>query len=433
MSITRLSYDLCNETGPGLAMGMYCNQSGHVKALRKAVAIGCALSTQLVVSACASDQVSHEPFTVSSNSGNTLMAVPLATFNQPWAMTFLPDGALLVTEKPGNLWLLRFSDSDELALDNGQGAPTTDDTSPLSVTSRIPVQGLPAVTAAGQGGLGDVVLHPDFSNNALVYLSYVERDGNLSGAVVARARLEQKENSSARLTEFTVIWKQSPKVTGQGHYGHRLAFSSENFLYITSGERQKFDPAQDMETNLGKVIRLHDDGRVPVDNPFTAHGTVASQVWSLGHRNPLGIAFDQFNQLWVHEMGPRGGDELNLIERGANYGYPVVSEGKHYNGVPIPDHATHPEFNPPAISWTPVISPAGLVVYSGSLYEGWEGTGLMGGLSSQSLVRVQLDNPAVEQERYNMKRRIRELEQGPEGYVYALEDKSGGRLIRLMP
>jgi aldose sugar dehydrogenase len=208
-------------------------------------------------------------------------------------------------------------------------------------------------------------------------------------------------------------------------------------LWITSGERQKFDPAQDMAANLGKVIRLRDDGSVPDDNPFAHQGGVAAQVWSLGHRNPLGIAFDGDGRLWVHEMGPKGGDELNLVEKGANYGYPVVSNGDHYDGKPIPDHDTRPEFKAPLVTWTPVISPAGFVIYSGDRYPGWKGSGLIGGLSSQALVRVGLDGTAArEVERYGMGTRIREVEQGPDGTVWLLEDGgrgANGRLYRLDP
>lgn len=192
-----------------------------------------------------------------------------------------------------------------------------------------------------------------------------------------------------------------------------------------------------MASNLGKVIRLNDDGSVPADNPFADQGEVAAQVWSLGHRNPLGIHFDAQGRLWVHEMGPAGGDELNLVERGANYGYPVVSNGDHYDGRDIPDHATRPEFKAPVITWTPVISPAGFVIYSGTRFPDWQGDGFIGGLSSKALVRVEFDGTgAREAERYDMGQRIREVEQGPDGDLWVLEDEregSGGHLVRLSP
>ena len=378
------------------------------------------------LSACAADgsSVSMEPFTVDSTAGAQLNVVPLDHFDSPWAMTFLPDQSLLVTEKGGALWLLELTwqppvDGDSI-------------TEPMpSVLSRTPVSGLPAIRAAGQGGLGDVILHPRFAENSRVYLSYVEWEGDDSGAVVASGLLNRSDSAHVQLDDLSVIWRQTPTVSGQGHYGHRLAFSPDGYLFISSGERQKFDPAQDLKQNLGKIIRLNDDGSVPADNPFVSLGGVAAEVWTLGHRNPLGMAFDDDDRLWVHEMGPRGGDELNLIVAGENYGYPLVSDGDHYNGDPIPDHATRPELSAPAISWNPVISPAGLVVYRGERYAGWRNTGLIGGLSSNALVRVTLQVPASEIERYHMGKRIREVEQDNDGRVFLLEDKAGGRLLYL--
>jgi glucose/arabinose dehydrogenase len=346
--------------------------------------------------------------------GNAFVATPVAQFDEPWAMTFLPDGRLLVTEKPGKLKLLDVESGD--AMD---------------------ITGVPKVAHGGQGGFGDVLTHPQFSTNSQVYLSYAEAgDGGTAGAAVARARLVL-EAGGGRLESLNVIWRQVPKVSGQGHFGHRLAFGADGKLWITSGERQKFTPAQDLESNLGKVIRLNDDGTVPADNPFHSQGGVAAQVWSLGHRNPLGLAFDAQQRLFVHEMGPRGGDELNLIRKGANYGYPVVSNGDHYDGRSIPDHPTRPEFAAPLITWNPVISPAGFVIYSGKMFPDWNGHGFIGGLSSEALVRVEFSgNGAREAQRFDMGKRIREVEQGPDGALWVLEDErngSGGRLLKLTP
>lgn len=215
-----------------------------------------------------------------------------------------------------------------------------------------------------------------------------------------------------------------------------MAFGQDGHLWVSSGERQKFTPAQDMNTNLGKILRLNDDGTAPADNPFVDRGGVAAQVWSLGHRSILGLAFDAQGRLWEHEMGPKGGDELNLIERGGNYGWPIVSNGDHYDGRDIPDHPTQPQFTAPVITWNPVISPAGFVIYSGERFPGWKGSGFIGGLSSQSLVRIEFqDVGAREAERFDMKQRIREVEQGPEGDLWLLEDGSqpGGRLLHLEP
>ncbi|MFN3725094.1 MAG: PQQ-dependent sugar dehydrogenase [Allosphingosinicella sp.] len=340
----------------------------------------------------------------------------IADFESPWAMTFLPDGSALVTEKTGRLvhW----------SRQNGQNRT-------------VEVSGVPQVDAGGQGGLGDVVLHPQFASNRLVYLSFAEAgEGGTRGAAVGRGRLVV-EGGTPRIEGWQVIWRQVPKFDGRGHYGHRIAFSPDGHLFISSSERQEFDPAQDMNSNAGKILRLGDDGSVPADNPFAGRGGVTAQIWSLGHRNPLGLAFAPDGRLWENEMGPAGGDEFNLIERGANYGYPVVSNGDHYDGRPIPDHDTRPELNAPEITWTPVISPSSLIFYTGTQFPEWRGNALIGGLSGQALVRVAIDgNSAREVARYPMNARIREVEQGPDGSIYLLEDggrDSQGRLLRLTP
>lgn len=334
----------------------------------------------------------------------------VATLDKPWAFSFLPDGRLLVTEKEGRLLLLS-SDGKQREL----------------------VGGVPDVDYGGQGGLGDVVLHPDFATNHIVYLSYAEAgDRGTRGAAVAKARLLLGDHPV--LEDLAVIWRQLPKVTGRGHYGQRMAFSADGYLYVSSGDRQKFSPAQDMQSNLGKILRLNDDGSVPADNPFASDGGVAAQVWSLGHRNPLGIAFDGKGRLWNHEMGPRGGDELNLVRRGNNYGYPIVSNGDHYNGDVIPDHDTHPEFTAPAAWWTPVISPSGFVIYDAGLFPDWRGNGFITGLSSQSLVRIVFDGESArEAERFDMHNRIRGIRQGPDGALWLIEDGRRGRLLKLTP
>lgn len=343
---------------------------------------------------------------------------PMGQFDEPWAMTFLPNGILLVTEKPGRI---RFVDL---------GPPTP----------RLgSISGAPTVDYGGQGGLGDIVAHPDFERNGLIYLSYAEAGpGGTRGAAVARARLVLDEADAGRLEDLEVIWRQEPKRSGRGHYGHRLAFSPDGrHLFITNGDRQEFTPAQDMSGTLGKIVRLNADGSVPADNPFAEQGGVTAQIWTLGHRNPLGLAFDSEGRLWEHEMGPQGGDEFNLIERGRNYGYPVVSNGSHYDGRDIPDHPTRPEFAPPRVWWNPSVSPAGLIIYSGSMFPAWRGDAIMGALSGEALIRVDLDGTrAREADRWPMGARIREVEQGPDGAVWLLEDERngrGGRLLRLTP
>ena len=327
----------------------------------------------------------------------------VADFDIPWAMAFLPDGRMLVTEQRGML---------KLYTPGG---------------SSVDVRGVPQVSWFGQGGLGDVVLHPDFARNGLVYLSYAEAgEGETRGAAVARAKLVLGADSG-ELQNLQVIWRQSPKVDGGGHYSHRIAFGG-GYLWISSGERQKFDPAQDMSTNLGKVLRLNEDGSVPRDNPFADRGGVTEQIWSLGHRNLLGLAFDAQGRLWDVEMGPMGGDELNHVRRGANYGYPVVSNGDHYDGKVIPDHDTRPEFAAPAVWWNPVISPSNLLFYDGSEFPQWRGDALISGLSSQSIVRIEFDGDrAREAERYDMGMRVRSIEQSPNGDLWILEDGREGR------
>jgi aldose sugar dehydrogenase len=300
------------------------------------------------------------------------------------------------------------------------------------------VSGVPPVSYGGQGGLGDVVLHPEFADNGIVYLSYAESGGRgLAGAAVARAKLALDSAGGGELENLAVIWRQDPKVNGQGHFGHRIAFAPDGHLYISSGERQKFDPAQDLATNLGKILRLNDDGTVPADNPLVDRGAdkggVTAQIWSLGHRNPLGIAFDSQGRLWNVEMGPRGGDELNHVERGANYGWPIVSNGDHYDGRNIPDHPTRPEFRAPAAFWNPSISPSSLMFYGGSMFSQWQGDAFIGGLSSQSLVRVEFDGTAARAAQdLAMGIRVRQVTQGPDGAIWVLEDR-GGRLLRLTP
>jgi glucose/arabinose dehydrogenase len=347
----------------------------------------------------------------------------IASFDQPWAMAHLPDGRILVTEKKG---LLRVVGQD------GQSFGA--------------VRGVPDVDYFGQGGLGDVVLHPEFEDNGLVYLSYVEGGiGGTRGAAVARGVLTLT-GRGGNLSDLEVVWRQYPKMVGFGHYGHRIAFDDDGYLWISSGDRQKFTPAQDMQSNIGKIVRLHDDGSIPEDNPFVDYYSedafvddegVYPEIWSLGHRNPLGMAFDLDGQLWVIEMGPRGGDELNLIKPRGNYGYPIVSNGEHYDGRPIPDHDTNPEFDEPAIWWTPVISPGHLMVYSGDVFPEWQGDLLASGLSSRAIIRIEIDgDSATEAERYPMGERIRSVVQGPEGNLWVLEDElrgSGGRLLKLTP
>ena len=350
-------------------------------------------------------QAQDRPFTVA----------PVANFTSPWAMAIVPGTTFeaattaLVTEKSGKLWLV--------TLDNG---------------SRRRVTGVPSVHVAGQGGLGDVAVHPQFSFNRRVYLSYVEAgSGGTSGAVLGYGLLDRNKGS-ARLTNFRVIWRQTPKVTGDNHFSHRIAFASDGTIFLSSGDRFKFEPAQDLGSDLGKMIHLTDDGDPVPGGPFASSGGRADTYWTMGHRNMLGLAFAPDGRLWSTEMGPMGGDELNLILRGRNYGWPLASYGSHYTGEPIPDDHAGQGFEEPKLWWNPVIAPAGLIIYSGDLFPQWKGDALMAALRGRALVRADIEgDSATKAEEWDMGQRIREVEQGPLGEVYLLEDD--GRLLRLEP
>jgi aldose sugar dehydrogenase len=383
-----------------------------------------ATALALVLAACGQASTAQDAMNVGqapitgaqTPAAKPFVATPVATFDEPWAMVFLPDGKALVTEKAGKLLLVAASSAGT-----------------ASFVMKASVAGTPTVDSAGQGGLMDVVLHPNFAQNRMVYLSWSEAGAGGKGVALGRGKLVT-DAKGARLEGFQTIFRASPFVSGDGHFSGRIVFSPDGkYLFFTNGERQKFDPAQDKGGTLGKVLRLNDDGTPAAGNPLVAQG-FRPEVWSYGHRNLLGIAFDAQGRLWEQEMGPRGGDEVNLIVPGKNYGWPVVSNGNHYDGRDIPDHPTRPEFEAPKVSWNPVISPAGLMIYSGKQFPAWQGSAFIGGLSSQSLVRIAFDGEkAREAERFNMSARIREVEQGPDGAIYVLEDGNGGRLLRLTP
>ena len=351
-------------------------------------------------------------------------ATEVARFAEPWAMDFLPGsgvrmtGRALIAEKGGALWLV----------DSRSGA-------------RQPVGGVPKVQAAGQGGLGDVVAHPDFAGNQRVYLSYVEPGPNgTSGAVVGYGRLlftgapAAGAPTGVTLDGFKVIWRQTPKVEGNGHFAHRIAFAPDGSLFLTSGDRQKMDPAQDPASDLGKILHLTAEGEPARGNPWAGRGGRAASYWTMGHRNPLGLAFAPDGRLWSSEMGPKGGDELNLIVAGKNYGWPAASYGSHYDGRTIPDDHRGKGFEEPKAWWTPSISPGGLLIYSGDLFKDWRGDALLPALSGEALLRVDIDGDQVRQtDRWPMGARIRAVDQGPRGELYLLEDGDGGRLLRLEP
>lgn len=346
----------------------------------------------------------------------------LAQFKEPWAMEFdQGTGILLVTERGGTM---KFRTPD--------GKIGT-------------VSGLPKVAYGGQGGLGDVVFAPGQAGSGktldgrTIYLSWAEAgDGDTRGAVVGRGTLACATPLSCQLNGLKVIWRQTPKVTGQGHYSHRIAFSPDGkYLFVSSGERQKFTPAQDLTGNLGKVLRLNLDGTPAAGNPFANRGAPSDQIWSYGHRNLLGLAFDPQGRLWDMEHGPAGGDELNIIKPGQNYGWPLVSNGDHYDGRAIPRHSTRPDLAAPAISWNPVIAPGNFMFYTGTMFPQWRGQALVGGMKPNVLVRVAIEGEkAREVARTPMPHRIRDLAQAPDGSLWVLEDgkeSDAGRLLRLTP
>ncbi|UZK68619.1 PQQ-dependent sugar dehydrogenase [Sphingomonas sp. S1-29] len=342
-----------------------------------------------------------------AQAGLPFAVTPVAAFDAPWAMTFLPDGRMLVTQKAGQLMLV-----------SADGKTKT------------PLTGIPAVDSEGQGGLMDVVLHPQFAQNRMVYFSFSEAGPGGKGVALARGVLQDGDKPA--LQDVSVIFRASPYVEGDGHYSGRIAFAPDGqHLFFTNGERQKFDPAQDPKATLGKVLRLTLDGE-PAGDPALAAKGFNPAVWSYGHRNLLGIAFDGAGNLWEQEMGPMGGDEINLIQAGKNYGYPIVSDGDHYDGRDIPNHDTRPEFEKYKVNWTPVIAPAGLIVYSGAMFPEWQGDLFVGGLASEALVRIDVNGTeATKGDQWGMNARIREVEQGPDGALYVLEDGEGGRLLKL--
>lgn len=325
----------------------------------------------------------------------------------PWGLSVLPDGRMLVTERPGRL---RFVQTDGSLSE--------------------PVGGVPDVFASGQGGLLDVALDPDFTSNNLVYLSYAESGAGGASTAVARGRLQGN-----RLAGVEVIFRQQPKVSGSNHFGSRLVFAPDGNLFVTLGERFDFDPAQDLSNTLGAIVRIRPDGSIPPNNPFVGRENADPAIWSYGHRNIEAAAIQpDSGELWVAEMGPRGGDELNVPEAGRNYGWPLVSWGRHYSGEGIPDPPSRPDLAQSIRHWTPVISPSGMIFYSGDMFPGWRGDALIGGLTARGVVRLELDGSRiVEEDRIDIGQRIREVAQGRDGSVFLLTDEPDGEILRLTP
>ena len=348
----------------------------------------------------------------SVNTGEVVISVAeVATgLDMPWGMAFLPDGRMLVTELSGDLVIV--------AQDG---------------TVSQPIEGTPEVWAQGQGGLMDVALHPQFAENRLVYLSFAEAgEGDTAGPALGRGRLVD-----GRIEGFEVIWRQHPKVVGPNHFGNRIVFSPEGNIFFSLGERFQFGPAQDLSNTLGAVVRLNEDGTIPAGNPFVGVRNAEDAIWSYGHRNIEAAAVHPVTgELWVTEMGPLGGDELNVIRAGANYGWPIVSWGINYDGSFIPNPSEFPAFADAVYSWSPVRSPSGMIFYTGDLFPEWRGDVLFGSLSAGGVERVNLENGAIAGTEFiPLNTRIREVEQGPDGAVYLLtNDMDGtGEVWRLEP
>ncbi len=346
-----------------------------------------------------------EDRTLDTETGKIKVEILAAGLDHPWGLALLPDGGMLITERAGHLRVL-----------------TADGT--LSE----PLAGVPKVVVKGQGGLLDVTLDPKFHENRIVYLSYAEPGDGGAGTAVAHGRLGE-----GGIEDVRVIFRQTPKVSGGNHFGGRLIFTPKGKLFVTLGERFKFDPAQDLTSHLGKIVRINPDGSVPPDNPFIGQKNAQPEIWSYGHRNSQGAAIHpETGKLWEIEFGPKGGDELNILSPGANYGWPVVSWGKNYDDTDIPEPPTHPEFADAIRHWTPVISPSGMAFYTADAIPGWKGNLLIGGLSSQGIVRLSLDGETVTgEERIPLSARIRQVVQGPDGAVYALTDEGDGKVLRL--
>ena len=348
-----------------------------------------------------------------SEAGLTI--TEMGDFDRPWAIEFIPGSdTLAITEKEGSLKLMQV-ESGEI----------------------VDVTGVPEVAYGGQGGFGDVAFLDSEAGQAgprTIYLSWAEYgpDEETRGAVVGRGQLVcDAAMTDCAIEGLDVIWRQAPKVSGRGHYSHRITFSpDETYMFVASGDRQKLTPAQDNSNNIGTIVRLNLDGTPAPGNPFADAGGVTAEIWSYGHRNILGMDWDAQGRLWDIEHGPAGGDELNLVIEAANYGWPTRSYGEHYNGDPIPDHTPDDGFTKPAISWTPVIAPGDMVFYDGDMFADWRGHAMIAGLSSEALVRVVLDgDTASEAARYAIDGRARSLDIAPDGSIWVATD--GGEIYRV--
>jgi glucose/arabinose dehydrogenase len=366
-----------------------------------------ALVLILAQPACASDQ----PPTADTDQGKVRIVTVAEGLEHPWGVAFLPDGRALVTERPGRLRIV--------GADGKLGAP---------------LEGVPAVSATGQGGLLDVQLDPDFAKNRLVYLSYAEPREGGNGTAVARGTLTERG-----LDDVQVIFRQDVTINGRHHFGSRLVFDRGGRLFVTLGDRNSERArAQTLDSHIGKVVRIERDGKVPADNPFVGRADAKPEIWSYGHRNVQGAALHPVTgELWTNEHGPRGGDELNRTLAGLNYGWPKVTYGVEYSGKTISESATAPGIEPPVHYWVPSIATSGMLFYTGTRFPKWKGNAFVGGLATQQLSRLEMDGNKVVREEVLLKgvlnQRVRDVEQGPDGFIYLLTDEDNGKLLRLEP
>lgn len=362
-------------------------------------------TTLLVLLLFCSSVFAQKP-TVRTQAGDIEIETLAEDLEHPWGMVFLPDDRLLFTERAGTVRIL----------DTAHNVSE-------------PLEGTPEVFAHGQGGMLDVALDPNFEQNNTIYLSY-SQPGQDSTATTALGRGVLDGN---RLRDFEVIFKMEPVLEGPNHFGGRILFEDDDHILLTLADRFKDEPAQDQTNTLGTIVRIHKDGTIPQDNPFIGDDNVHEAIWSYGHRNIESAAIDpQTNLLWVAEMGPMGGDELNQPQPGKNYGWPEVSHGKHYDGEAIPHPSTRPEFEDALIEWTPTISPSGMIFYTGDMFPQWQNHALIGGLTSTGLVRVSMTaNQAQEEERIPLAVRTRDVAQASDGSIYVLTDEENGKILRL--
>ena len=348
---------------------------------------------------------------LASSAGNLRVETIARGLDHPWALAFLPDGKLLVTERPGRM---------RIVTRDGKISPA--------------VGGVPQVRASGQGGLHDVVLDRDFAANKIIYFCYAEPASGGGRSAMARARFTDGE--AARLDDVAVIFRQEGPLSSGNHYGCRIVQGRDGNLWLTLGDHFTYrDEAQNLANHLGKIVRVTPDGAVPPDNPFIGRSNAKPEIWSYGHRNSQGAALHpQTGKLWMHEHGPRGGDEVNIPLAGRNYGWPVIGYGVDYSGAKIHEGTAKAGMEQPIKYWVPSIAPSGMAFYSGDLFAAWKGNLLVGALAGQLLVRLELDGEKVtKEERISLNARIRDVRQGPDGAIWLATDASDGRILRLTP